>query len=486
MVAGYAVDFEALRALVYKLWPPPAPKGQKNRSGRPYTDRVPVVCAILAYCDLPSGKLASPTALVNRLKAEDPEYRQRCGFTEPVPCLKTVTKTHQRMLRHWTSFTRCFIEPPLGSLLLDDATGASSGVDGVVKERRVYTRDWPKYNGAQTHELGDVLELLDDICRLVDEIDVQERSCRQRGRGRARSPLGVMLFAMVYKAFIGQSARRIQSQLRVLAGAGYMPECGSSASVSGSAEARKRWVPCFNSINGYYGCEWLTPILLELITMSATAVRSLETDFTMDATGCSTASFARWVDYRTNSELKEHNWVKLHMICGALTNVITRAAVSPSDMHDNVLFGDLFIETARRFRVRRVTADMAYASRANYEMVRGCGSLLYVPFKSNTAPWVDDGTAWSAALWEFQERHLEFMDTYHQRSNAESTFSALKRKFPSQIRMEAYTGQVNETLCKVLAYNLSGVAREVRMRGVKPDFPSEADLLAQSIARIYR
>jgi hypothetical protein len=78
------------------------------------------------------------------------------------------------------------------------------------------------------------------------------------------------------------------------------------------------------------------------------------------------------------------------------------------------------------------------------------------------------------------------MDEYHQRSNAESTFSALKRKFPGQIRMEDYTGQVNETLCKVLAYNLSGVAREVRMRGVRPDFPSEADRLEQTVVVIYR
>ncbi len=43
-----------------------------------------------------------------------------------------------------------------------------------------------------------------------------------------------------------------------------------------------------------------------------------------------------------------------------------------------------------------------------------------------------------------------------------------------------------QLLCKVLAYNLSGVAREVRMRGVRPDFPSEADRLEQTVVVIYR
>lgn len=482
--AGHAVDFEALRTLVYQLWPPPAPKGQRNRGGRPYIDRVPVVCAILANCDLVYGTLKSPTALMRKLNAEDTEYRKRCGFTGKVPALKTVITTHERMLRHWSQFLGCFVDPPLGALLMDDVGGVDSSVVETVKEHRVYPRDWHKYNEAQTHEAEDVLKLMGGIADLVNEIDERHRPCGERGR--PRSPLGNMLFALIYKAFLGQSARRVHSQLRLLAQSGYLPRPNPAHPGDSATGDDEIWIPCFNSINGYYGLEWVTPVLLELVTVTATPVRSIETDFTMDATGCGAHSFVRWVDYRTETELKEHGWVKLHMMCGALTNVITRAAVSPSDVHDSVLFRELFLETVRHFRMRKLTADLAYLSHAHYQLAEDCGVSLFVPFKSNTAPWVDDGTPWSSALWQFNNCYEEFMDEYHQRSNAESTFSAMKRKFPGQVRMEEFVGQVNETLCKVIAYNLSGVAREVRMRGVKPDFPSEADDLERAIAAIHR
>ncbi len=287
-------------------------------------------------------------------------------------------------------------------LFAGGVNGTSYGVAEIVEEHRVYRRDWHKYNDAQTHEAEDVRELLGGISDLVNEIDVQARP--RRDRGRSRSPLGHMLFALIYRAFPGQSARRVQAQLRVLARSGYMPKCDPPDSVFSRAEDREPWIPCFNSITGYYGYDWLTPVLWELVTMTVMPVRSLETDFTMDATGCSTHSFMRWMDYRTESEVQEHGWVKLHMICGALTNVITRAAVSPRDVHDNVLFRELFLETARYFRIRKLTADIAYLSGPNYALAEDFDVALYVPFKSNTARWWTTGqrgrrrcgSSWSA------------------------------------------------------------------------------------------
>lgn len=48
----------------------------------------------------------------------------------------------------------------------------------------------------------------------------------------------------------------------------------------------------------------------------------------------------------------------------------------------------------------------------------------------------------------FMYRQPEFMAHYHARSNAESTFSAMKRKFGPSVRSKNPTAQVNEVLCK--------------------------------------
>lgn len=62
------------------------------------------------------------------------------------------------------------------------------------------------------------------------------------------------------------------------------------------------------------------------------------------------------------------------------------------------------------------------------------------------------------------------MATYHKRSNVESTFSAIKRKFGAAVRSKRFTAQVNEILCKVLCHNLSCLVHAMRELGIEPSF----------------
>ena len=57
---------------------------------------------------------------------------------------------------------------------------------------------------------------------------------------------------------------------------------------------------------------------------------------------------------------------------------------------------------------------------------------------------------------------------YHKRSNAESTFSMIKRKFGDSLRGKTETAQVNETLAKVLCHNLVVLIHEMYALGVAP------------------
>lgn len=53
------------------------------------------------------------------------------------------------------------------------------------------------------------------------------------------------------------------------------------------------------------------------------------------------------------------------------------------------------------------------------------------------------------------------MAHYHRRSNVETTFSALKRKFGTAVRAKKCTSQVNEVLTKILCHNLACLVHEI-------------------------
>jgi Transposase len=66
----------------------------------------------------------------------------------------------------------------------------------------------------------------------------------------------------------------------------------------------------------------------------------------------------------------------------------------------------------------------------------------------------------------FQFNREEFLKHYHKRSNIESTNAAIKRKFGETLKSKKETAQVNELLCKIIAYNLTVVIHEMYENGV--------------------
>jgi hypothetical protein len=52
----------------------------------------------------------------------------------------------------------------------------------------------------------------------------------------------------------------------------------------------------------------------------------------------------------------------------------------------------------------------------------------------------------------------------------EAVFSALKRKFGENIRSRKPIAQVNEVICKLIAYNLTVVVHEMFENGIAPGF----------------
>jgi Transposase DDE domain len=138
------------------------------------------------------------------------------------------------------------------------------------------------------------------------------------------------------------------------------------------------------------------------------------------------------------------------------------------DAGDCPQFVPLVKETLKHFEVGEVSADKAYASVENFETLAGCGAQGFIAFKSNTTGAV--GGAFEKAFHYFQFNQEEYMARYHLRSNVESSFSAIKRKFGDSVRSKNETAMVNEVLCKILCHNLTCLIQEQETLGIVPIF----------------
>ena len=78
--------------------------------------------------------------------------------------------------------------------------------------------------------------------------------------------------------------------------------------------------------------------------------------------------------------------------------------------------------------------------------------------------------AWERLYHLFSLNREAFLSHYHRRSNVESTFSAMKRKFGAGVRSKTQAAQFNEVLLKCVCFNLSMVVHAIHELGVEPRF----------------
>jgi transposase len=192
----------------------------------------------------------------------------------------------------------------------------------------------------------------------------------------------------------------------------------------------------------------------------------VEVDFAVDSSGFSTSRFTRWFDHKYGTERAQHDWVKVHLMCGVKTNVVTAIEIHEPNAADTKQLPALLSATARNFAIAEVSADKAYGSVKNTEAIANVGAEPFIAFKVDATGQA--GGAWGKAFGYFMYRRDEFLAHYHKRSNVESTFSMIKRKFGDSLRSKTDVAMVNETLCKVLAHNLVVLIHETHELGIDP------------------
>jgi transposase len=322
--------------------------------------------------------------------------------------------------------------------------------DGTVTETRAarvtYSQNWPAYNAAQTAEKGQFCALLRDLVADVPT-PVQKR-------GRPSLPLSDMIFAAAFKVYSTVSARRFMTDLKTASDMGMIDR-----------------TPHYNSIFNVLDREDLTPILESLITRAALPLRALETQFAIDSTGFGTQCFYRHYNAKYGHDQYSRDYLKLHAMIGTKTNVVAVASVTDRDTHDAPLLPRLTQTAAEHFTVEQISADKGYSSHRNVEAIDSVGATPFVAFNGN-AKGNSKSALWNKLFHFFQFNRDEFLASYHRRSNAESTFSAMKRKFGEIIRSKTPVAQRNELLLKVLCHNIVCVIHEIHESGVAATFPA--------------
>jgi len=325
----------------------------------------------------------------------------------------------------------------------DGSTTVTKTVVFKAEEKVTYPQNWSAYNAAQTQEQDKFLALLADLCSGI--------TTNQPKTGRPRLPLSDAIFNVTFKVYSTFSQRRFMSDLRQAHSRGYITK-----------------VPHFNSISNYLENPELTILLRDLIVKSSLPLQSVETNFAADSSGFTTSRFTRWFDVKYGKERTKQDWVKVHLMCGVKTNIVTAVEIEGQHANDTKFLPALAATTALNFTMNEVSADKGYSSKNNAEIIAKFGATPYISMKETDKGL--GGGKWAEMYHYFAFKKQEFLKHYHQRSNVESTFSMMKRKFGDSLRSKTDVAMVNESLCKILCHNLVVLIHETCELGIDPVF----------------
>ena len=277
-----------------------------------------------------------------------------------------------------------------------DSVNVIGNTTEIAKE--TYSQQWSRYNLAQSQEI----EMFDQfLYQLVSAIKEPEQKI-----GRPRHTRRDLLFCCIMKAYSQLSSRRAQCLFH---------QALQRSQINEDIH--------YNALSRTLLDKEITPILRQLVKMSALPLAGIETQFAVDSSGFRCSSFGCYCEQKHGTK-RIHNWLKVHICTGVNTNIVTDAIITEENSNDNPHFEPLVRGTAFGFDIDEISADKGYSSRKNYEIVNQLGGKAYIPFKQNATGEAKGSMLWRKAYFYFQLHRDEFEEHYHRRSNAESTFAA--------------------------------------------------------------
>lgn len=315
-------------------------------------------------------------------------------------------------------------------------------VSTLTVERKTYQQaNWSAYNSGQVNEHRHFMRLLSDLCGTLTTPAPKP--------GKRPILPSDAAFTSIFKTYSTMSSRRFTGDLDEALDNGYVSK-----------------VPHFNTASKFFDTEEATGILTDFVTKSAAPMIGLESQFAIDGTGFSGARYEKWFDEKHGVPKSRATWVKLHAVVGTHTNVVAACVVTEKEQNDSPMLPQLVAEAAKHFNVKELSADKAYCGRDNFAATDSIGADFYPAFKKNATGAV--GGSYAKAFHAFMMNKEDYESHYHRRSNVESTFSALKRKFGESVRSKNDLSMKNEVLAKVVCHNITTVIGTAYELGIAP------------------
>ena len=323
----------------------------------------------------------------------------------------------------------------------------------IEKKQKTYSQDWSAYNQAQQSEKIYLMKFLDE---LLSYAQFPER----KGIGRKPVSHRDKIFYITFQAYNIKSSRRCIADLEIARKLGF---------------TEKR--PHFNTVLKCLNDPSLIKYMKHLINVSGLPLQQIENNFAVDSSGFSISQFDRWIDVRFGGKpMDVRRYKKVHLTCGTKTNIITAVNITKGNGADSPQFKNLILETRKVYNIKEVSADKAYSSKDNLEIVSKVGGIAYIPFKKNTSGRARGSYLWMRMYKLFLDNNELYMNKYHLRSNSESVFHSLKMKFGSHLRTRNEVSQTNEILAKCLAYNICVLIQEMFELGIEVNFEKCANI----------
>lgn len=316
----------------------------------------------------------------------------------------------------------------------------------LLQTEKKHTQNWAIYNLAKTREKRMFIELLHDLCKIIPEPEYK--------MGRPPTPLKDLVFCLGLKTYTKATGRKAVSDYEL------------------SKESKKiSKAPQFNTMKDFLNCPGTYDLLKKLLTISAIPLRKLEDKYSMDASGFGSYTAERWNKVKWGRKVSFKDYMKGNILIGTRTNVICSCEVTPGTFHDIKQAPRLIIEASANFKMKEISADKGYSSKAVHKIIKSIGAFPYIPFQKRIRePKEGAPKIWNECFLLFRDNKEKWKEHYHKRSNVETTFAMVKRNLGEYLFSKNYVAQRNELMMKFTCHNITCLIQEMFEHGIKIDF----------------